>query len=222
MLITGSRAHEVYNAARAGRVTPRMQDLIAGTADDRVLTVAPVIWGRDNESVARWQFIAKKSEQLTDFRFQSRGLMLHGEHSFIGASVDGLYTFYARPGDGGFFPEFDTQDPADPVTRLLEIKCPFSIREVGVEAGAGRLRYLERKNTKTPEFTLKKRCAYYTQIQMYLAVYGLAVCTLVIWTPRDSLELEVPRDPAFQDELFDKLTNWYTGVFTPALFRFAH
>ena len=58
----------------------------------------PIVYGRDNESVARCNFIACKTregaeEWLPGFKFQERGMYLNKCRPFIAVSVDGLYSF---------------------------------------------------------------------------------------------------------------------------------
>ena len=66
-------------------------------------------------------------------------------------------------------------------------------------------------------YRLKKSSLYYTQIQLYLQVYGLDACTLLIWTPQDVLELDIERDYSFGEMLFSNLSQLYWGKFVPTL-----
>ena len=66
-------------------------------------------------------------------------------------------------------------------------------------------------------YRLKKSSLYYTQIQLYLRVYDLDACTLLIWTPLDVLELDIKRDHSFGETLFANLSQLYWGKFVPTL-----
>ena len=255
MTITGSKAHLLNNAEKFGRVlSPYAQDMLIG-GDRRELNFPPIIYGRNNEAVARYQFIARKTMELPGFVFQERGMYLDKTHPFIAASVDGLYSFDApdsvnddddhhhcsvfSPGfsdknqnDDLTFSLMDSSNRHHPgrVTRLLEIKCPYLLRDTGLKkGGVHKLKYLERLartssgNDDTPLkdfaklYRLKKLSLYYTQIQLYLRVYNLKVCTLLIWTPYDFLELDIEQDRNFGETLFLNLTRLYRDKFIPTL-----
>ena len=204
MTITGSRAHTVNIAARHMLLNSRVKELLIGE-NEKEMNFPPVVWGRDHEPIARRAFIEKKSAEVNNFAFESRGLLIDRVFPFIGASVDGLYTFDSKiPG-------------CDPHVHLLEIKCPWSIRHDGVLKGASRLKYLK-KGDNNSDFVLKKSVPYYTQIQLYLGVYNLDVCSLFIWTPIDSLEIKVVRNDEFINDLFPNLAKLYTDLFVPSLF----
>ena len=66
-------------------------------------------------------------------------------------------------------------------------------------------------------YSLKKSSLYYTQIQLYLRVYDLDACTLLVWTPFDVLELDIKRDHSFGETLFANLSQLYWGKFVPTL-----
>ena len=250
MTITGSKAHLLNNAEKFGRVlSPYARDMLMG-GDRRELNFPPIIYGRNNEAVARYQFIARKTMELPGFVFQERGMYLDKTHPFIAASVDGLYSFDApdsvnddhhrsffSPGfsdknqnDDLTFSLMDNSNHPGRVTRLLEIKCPYLLRDTGLKKGGDKLKYLERlaktsssRNDDTPLkdfaklYRLKKSSLYYTQIQLYLRVYNLKVCTLLIWTPYDFLELDIEQDHNFGETLFSNLTRLYRDKFIPTL-----
>ena len=70
-----------------------------GSQDPKELNVPPVIYGRNNEAVARNNFIARKTmigglEYLPGFTFQERGMYIDRNFPYIAASVDGLYSYF--------------------------------------------------------------------------------------------------------------------------------
>ena len=68
-------------------------------------------WGRDHEEKAREDYAKKLKVNVA-----SRGLMM-AECGFIGCSPDGI-VFDSAEGEG-----------------LLEVKCPYSVRDMDVETG---------------------------------------------------------------------------------------
>ena len=318
MTITGSKAHMLNNAAKKGVLSSYARKMLMGSQDPKELNVPPVIYGRNNEAVARNNFIARKTmiggvEYLPGFTFQERGMYIDRNFPYIAASVDGLYSYFDTnvdhphhdnndtPKSQSCFPNesqhfldsgfsindenikfslmdncFDNNHGFDSlgkrVTRLLEIKCPYVLRHIGLKKGIHKLSYLEpvvvvekkaacplqnqsliqrRRRKKSflkrgatdstddtspscssnnadatkaePNqnfaklYRLKKSSLYYTQIQLYLRVYDLDVCTLLIWTPFDVLELDIKRDYSFGETLFANLSQLYWGKFVPTL-----
>ena len=226
--ITGSKAHILYHAGRKGILSSNARSLIIGERDKCELNYAPVRFGREHEPVARWNFISRKmkDDKFANFVFQERGLYLDKNYPFIAASVDGLYVFDRSSADDCCSANDDR------IVRLLEIKCAWSIRDIGIRNGAERLRYLKKRRrfpgndgTEGISYTvplselyeLKKSSPYYFQIQLYLRVYGIDECTLLIWTPIDFLELQVPRDDVFCENLFCTLNRVYCELFIPTL-----
>ena len=246
MTITGSKAHLLNNVEKFNRgLNPNARDMLIG-GNRRELNFPPIIYGRNNEAVARCQFIARKTMELPGFVFQERGMYLDKTHPFIAASVDGLYSFDVHDSINDdddhhsvFSPGFSDENENDDltfslmsnmdhpgrVTRLLEIKCPYILRDTGLKKGVHKLKYLVRLagaagNDDVPLkdlYRLKKSSVYYTQIQLYLRVYNLKVCTLLIWTPYDFLELDIEQDCNFGETLFSNLTRLYRDEFIPTL-----
>lgn len=94
----------------------------------------------------------------------SAGLFVDPELPFLAASPDGLI-------------EKDS---------IIEIKCPFSIRESTPENAfiENKIKYLEKKDEK---LVLKKSHDYYFQVQGQLHITQKNYCYFVIWTPKGKL-----------------------------------
>ena len=91
-----------------------------------------------------------------------------------------------------------------------------------MKKGIHKLTYLEPVKAESDQdfaklYRLKKSSLYYTQIQLYLKVYGLDACTLLIWTPHDVLELDIERDYSFGEMLFSNLSQLYWNKFVPTI-----
>ena len=196
-IITGSTCKALNGAAKKNRFDARVKGLIAKLV--AIQRPFPALkWGCENESVARDDFITRH-RGLPGFSFEERGLQLASGIGYFAASVDGLYSFKK---DGVF------------VRRLLEIKCPFRFSEQGnLEHDGTKLEYLD------GNLQLKRVSSYYSQIQFYLHIYGMEQCTLLIWCPRDFLELEIFYDTVFCTEMFANLKRLYEERYAPSLFR---
>lgn len=66
---------------------------------------------------------------------------------------------------------------------IIEIKCPFSIRDYTPENAyeEKKIKYLEKKNGK---LVLKKNHDYFYQIQGQLHITPKKYCYFVVWTPK--------------------------------------
>ena len=268
MTITGSKAHMLNNAGKKGVLSSYARKMLMGSQDPNELNFPPVIYGRNNEAVARNNFIARKTmiggvEYLPGFTFQERGMYIDRNFPYIAASVDGLYSYFDTnvdhphhdnndtPKSQSCFPtesqhsldsgfsindeniKFSLMDncfennhgfdsPGKRVTRLLEIKAPYVLRHIGLKKGIHKLTYLEPVKAESNQdfaklYRLKKSSLYYTQIQLYLQVYDLDACTLLIWTPQDVLELDIEQYYSFRKMLFSNLSQLYWAKFIPTL-----
>lgn len=101
--------------------------------------------------------------------------------------------------------------------KLLEIKCPYSRKEnllVDRDKKISFLRYIKFEND---EWSLKKRCLYFSQIQIAMFVLGLKICSLYIYTSKDSIKINVSRDEEFLSEMLPKLQFFYFNYMLPIL-----
>ena len=153
-----------------------------------------IVYGRENENRAIQEFLKYFKKFHHDVKISNQGLMLHKIYKFIGGSVDGIITCSCcRPA-------------------VLEIKCPYSIRDGNPEKkGFNDLPYLD-QNMK-----LKTTHPYFFQIQSYLAIYEMEIAYLCIWTDGAAgiRVINVEFDPNFWGLLCKKLIDYYFEVYAP-------
>ncbi|XP_071057057.1 uncharacterized protein [Onthophagus taurus] len=104
----------------------------------------------------------KEFEAITGFHVDTCGLYVgQGEFFFLGASPDGI--IHSR-------------------NVILEIKCPYNLRDMSVEDGvqAKKIDMLELRNGQLKLKTLHK---YYYQIQGQLHVTEKKKCYFIVWSP---------------------------------------
>ena len=107
-------------------------------------------WGRQNEAIARKQYVAQHSQQHTNLQVQLCGLHISTDHTYLAATPDGIVSCDCC-GKG-----------------LLEIKCPFKYKDDILPDVTDSAFYLERQPTR--EMKLKTSHNYYLQIQAQLLV----------------------------------------------------
>ena len=121
-------------------------------------------------------------------------MRLDETHHFIGGSIDGLV-------------ECSCCEP-----RILEVKCPYSIRDGSVAIDGYKLSYLTR------DLKLKNTHQYYYQLQTYLGVYKCREGYFCIYTPNDVLILRIELDTNFWTELKNKLCEYYEHCYLSDFF----
>lgn len=122
-------------------------------------------WGNANEDGARWEYELETGNTVKPAFFDTL-------EDWLGASPDGYV------GNDG----------------LLEIKCPFGIR-----------------NQQPPKFkALADQPHYYAQIQVQLHVTGRKWCDFWQWTPHGTCLERVEIDQSWLDENLPVLRQFYT------------
>lgn len=103
------------------------------------------------------------------------------------------------------------------VTKLLEVKCPISIKKKPVIDPVSKnfnVSYLHNINGNVE---LKPGHLYYTQCQVQMYVTGLESCDLYIYSPVQSCTVAVPRNNVFLRDNIPKMENFYFNFFLPIL-----
>lgn len=149
-------------------------------------------WGTEKEPVAAAQYEAELRASLpatAQVTLAFRGLVVCREHPWLGASPDGEVT-------------------VDGVTRLLEIKCPYTQKQYCDDP-----RYAAARSGMPPY--------YYDQIQGAMYVLGLTDCDFYVWTPARATLTNVKFDREYwETDLFPALQRYYFDLFLPARIRF--
>ena len=193
-VITGTLTHRVSNAIRKGGKSDTINKSIS-KCKYFPLYYPAVIWGRDNEELGIAAFIKAVKSKHYDLKVRRVGLRIDDTHHFIGASIDGLV-------------ECSCCEP-----KVLEIKCPYSIRDGSVALDGHKLRYL------TDELMLKRNHQYYYQLQTYLGVYKCKMGYFCVYTPADVLILNIDFDKDFWENLKDELCIYYRDYYLSDYFN---
>ena len=136
----------------------------------RLIQTAAMKYGCDKEAVAMQEYLRVKSQQVKNFDAKVTGLWVNPKWPLFGCSPDGIVT-----------------DPSsNPLVGLLEIKCPFILRN------SHPTDFSKLSATQINAFCctldnnvlkLKKSHQYYYQVQFAMAVMEMTWCDFVIWTP---------------------------------------
>ena len=151
--------------------------------------LAAIKYGVDNESVA-----IKEYEQEFGLKVFKCGIFLD-TCGFIGGSPDGLV------GSDG----------------IIEIKCPFKMRDAEEVTELDGLGYL--KKNEQNKFELSTSHKYYHQIQGNLYLTNRKFCDFVVWTPRVMLCIRILQDTIWQDNI-GMLQLYYLEKLVPKIQEF--
>ena len=99
---------------------------------------------------------------------------------------------------------------------ILEIKCPYSVRNSTVEEACNSTSFYCRKDTDG--IHLHQKHNYHYQVQGQMAVLGVEWCDFVVWTLKDFTVERISFDPEFwKNQCLPQLLSFYTNVMLPDL-----
>ena len=140
-------------------------------------------YGSRNEPAAKNKYLQRFPER----HIHNCGVLLQPRLPFLGATPDGIVC-----------------DSKNHDIGLLEVKCPFTARDMTVKEAALSLKnfYVVETNDS---LTISKSHNCYYQIQGQLLLSGLEFCDFVLNTTKDMFIERVYRDSGFINQIVDKL-----------------
>ena len=161
----------------------------------------PLRWGITKENVARKEFALSMAQTHSNFIIQESGLLVHDKYKYVRASPDGISSC-------------DCHGKC-----LLEIKCPWTARDMIPDEALAKLRYLENVNGN---YSLKAKCSqgYYEQVQGAMALSRTDMCYFVIWTTRGHHTIEVSFDQEYWETVLSSVVQFYIRHIIPVFSNF--
>lgn len=128
------------------------------------------------------------------------GIFIHKKYPCLAASPDGLI------GENG----------------IVEVKCPWSAREMTVLEGveAGKINFLKKNNKSDPSEVpyLYKKHPYYFQVQGQLEIADKDYCLFVVWTPKELKIETIYRDKEFfRNKMLKNLLLFFVNSLFPEI-----
>lgn len=164
----------------------------------KLSNIPSITYGRDNEQTALTQLSLQ--ENVTIARC---GLFIHKTLQYLGASPDGIY----KDKDGK--------------TGLVEVKCPFSAKNMQAEEAIKTKKIKFWKfNTRNNTIVIDKNHDYYFQIQGQLNITEMDICLFAVWTGEEySMKVDyIKRDATFwHDKMVGPLSKFYLHCLLPEL-----
>ena len=163
----------------------------------------PIKWGSDNEPVARQAYIRFMQHNGHPYLTANHcGFVVHPQECWLGASPDGVVN----------------ESPNEPPKGLLEIKCPFSKRDVSPKIAC-----------EDPSFycffssdgsmRLKRNHQYYHQVQLQLFVCSdmYQWCDFCVYTTKGVMVERLYLDVNWIQDYVPQLRHYYVNFMLPEL-----
>jgi hypothetical protein len=124
-------------------------------------------WGRENEIIARMEYLKQAESDHVNFEFCNSGLRINPLYPYLGATPDGVITCDCCG------------------TGVIEIKCPFKFREESPTSNnALSDRTFGLKCNDDGDVHLSNSHSYYNQVQGQLAICDVNYCDFICWTTK--------------------------------------
>lgn len=190
-------------ASRFGTVCKTNPDkpsksLLSAILNRSSITAPALKWGQMNEERARQEYKDFSRTLHDSFSLASTGLHVNPLHPHLGASPDGLISCSCC-GEG-----------------LLEIKCPYNIRDMDPRNVQKKGFYLVHTGDTV---ALSRKHDYFYQVQGQMAVCNRSYTDFVCWTPVALHTERVLRDPDFISEMMLKLQSFFIKAVLPRVLR---
>ena len=193
--ITASVHHDVFtkvNSLARKRVPPfpKMTPLISKLIyrDNNLDSIPAIHWGRQHKRNALKSFYSVEACNHQDFKLQSCGLYVDRTHPYIGASPDGI--MYCKCHQKS----------------VIEIKCPYSIKDETIQDGVGKCNFLTVLDNK---IMLKKSHKYYTQIISQIMLSDSLQGFFVVWTNKDIFIETIEMDKVHWNKAYTNLQVFF-------------
>lgn len=156
-------------------------------------------WGIAHEDSGRKAYIETQKHLHKNLTVTETGLFVDPTFGYLRASPDGIVSCDCHG------------------KRLLEIKCPYSIRDMTVQEGvqAKKVPYLTTLDNGS--FALKTRVNYYDQVQCAMGICGVEVCDFLVWTPKEFLILPIKFDSAHFEQLRKSAQSFFEDHIVPEI-----
>ena len=195
LLVTGKKIKNLYTRQKTTErnpqedVTKTVQNFVSPPTHMKTYPVA-IQYGINKEQDAREAYI-KIMRKHANLSMEEPGLVLSGEHGWLGASPDGIRKCSCCP------------------YTLLEIKCPFKGADIDPKE-AFLLDTIGGNIDKDGNYFLKTTHIHYFQIQTGMAVCGLKKCDFVVFTSKGIYVINIDFDEAFWNSTVNTVKTFYT------------
>lgn len=155
-------------------------------SSNNTFSTSATSYGKGNENSAKRKYL----ESFQERHIHDCGLVINPYFPFLAATPDGKVCFEGKTG-------------------VLEIKCPFSARDLTIPEAVQQFSQFCLTQNADGNIELKRTHGYFFQIQGQMMVSGASFCEFVVYTKKDIFVQNIKEDLMFQNEMFHKLDNFY-------------
>lgn len=191
--ITSSNVHRVLHTDQDN---PSQSLVLSICTQSRDFKTEATKWGKDHEAVALKEYEKLMKTSHTDFDINPTGLLISPDYAFVGASADSVSSCSCHG------------------KRVVEVKCPFTHRESTLQE------YLVHKSSclgTSPHIHIKETHSYFSQVQLQMMVHDVSLADFVIWTPKFTILVHVPRNIKFIEKMKTIIVPFYRRHILPEL-----
>ncbi len=185
----------ILTSSNFGRVIKRKKfvhdNFLASLFGLRPFTSAATSYGQENEELAKKKYLLSNPNS----HIQQCGLVVNPKFSFLGASPDGKVLSDGEMG-------------------IIEVKCPYTARNMTIKQAIGLLPNFYLKETDDIVH-LKRQHNYFYQVQGQLMITGAPYCDFVVYTPYDMHIERIIPDHALQQQMLDGLAKFFLNHALP-------
>ncbi|XP_060564386.1 uncharacterized protein LOC132723641 [Ruditapes philippinarum] len=221
-LTIGQRENSLWAAVRKLRFTASNFGQIIAAAKHNRLSIslkkrllsaynlekrAPIEWGIIHEKNGLEAY-SEKGEVTV----RQTGIWLH-ESGILGASPDG---FVQGEFNKNSIVHQQLTDQDEILPDIVEVKCPFSAREMTVIEACQSIKGFFLELTSDGRIRLKETHDYWHQIQGQLHITGALCCDLAVWTTKDLQIVRIVKDKLWATNI-SIMVDFYFNKFIPSL-----
>ena len=194
----------LFGAVLTRRADTPPDSLVLRIIQPRSFSTPAIQYGIENEQVALKEYVAyRQAHGHPHLTVSPSGFLISTMHPFLGASPDGVV--------------HDPSNLQQPFG-FLEIKCPYSHRNVLPGEACDDSKFCCVFDTTTGNIRLKETHQYYAQVQGQMGIGGRPWCDFVVYTKKGLSVQRIAFDQKFwQDKLLPKLTSFYDNCVAPEI-----
>ncbi|XP_062582511.1 uncharacterized protein LOC134244264 [Saccostrea cucullata] len=208
----GQSSNQMWKYQRLGRLTASMfykaYHYKGGKENNSIVksclgkygdfTTKATQYGIEKEAIARTQYVDKMFNLHTSFLCEETGLHLNPQFPYLGASPDGLVKCKCCQ------------------QGVLEIKCPFSMRDLTPEEALTKLPSFRESNGKM-ELIQNVNSPYYIQMLGQMGICKAPYCDLVLYTTKGIYVERAFFNEALWNNVVLKLKIFYESYILPSI-----
>ena len=191
-VITGTLAKRVVSQNQKDIGNPKLDRKISKFFANNFKNEA-MSYGIENEKKAVDIFFKRFKKDHKEPKLLNPGVIFYEQAPYIAGSPDAVFSCACCPNQ-----------------YLVEVKCPFRLREIGVQ-GWKILEYFDEDQV------LKKFHTYSHQITLYQGILGIKTAYFVIYAKDDIIVKTIEFDQEFFDFIVKNLSQYYLNHYLPTV-----